>query len=113
MLTRALDRASHLKYLTLLRAQAPSFTAGSSESPDARIPTSANKIPNSPAIRHLESSTEISGNLSSISGIRKVGILLNKSAQADAVGHGRPVEGILVIHGGEDVKYLTIESGLR
>ena len=69
----------------------------------AKIPARVNKIPNSPAIRHLESSTEISGNLPSLSGVRKVGILLNKSAQADAVGHGRPVEGIPVIHGGEDV----------
>ena len=71
--------------------------------PSAKIPARVNKIPNSPAIRHLESSTEISGNLPSLSGVRKVGILLNKSAQADAVGHGRPVEGIPV-HDGEDVK---------
>lgn len=77
----------------------------------AKIPARVNKIPNSPAIRHLESSTEISGNLPSLSGVRKVGILLNKSAQADAVGHGRPVEGIPVIHDGEDVKnslFITI-----
>ena len=70
----------------------------------AKISARVNKIPNSPAIRHLESSTEISGNLPSMIGIRKVGILLNKSAQADAVGYGRPVEGIPVIHDGEDVK---------
>jgi hypothetical protein len=63
----------------------------------ARIAARVNKIPNSPAIRHLESSTEISGNLPSRSGVREVGILLNKSAQADAVGHDRPVEGIPVL----------------
>ena len=36
-------------------------------------------------------------------GVREVGALLNESAQADAVGHGRPVEGIPAINGGEDV----------
>ena len=40
-------------------------------------------------------------------GVRKVGVLLNESAQADAVGHGRPVVGIPAIHGGEDVKALS------
>ena len=78
----------------------------------AKIPARVNKIPNSPAIRHLESSTEISGNLPSLSGVRKVGILLNKSAQADAVGHGRPVEGIPVIHDGEDVKKIEKHPGI-
>ena len=36
-------------------------------------------------------------------GVREVGALLNELAQADAVGHGRSVEGIPVIHGGDDV----------
>lgn len=74
----------------------------------AKIPARVDKIPNSPAIRHLESSTEISGNLPSLSGVRKVGILLNKSAQADAVGHGRPVEGIPVMNDGEDVNRFRV-----
>lgn len=45
-------------------------------------------------------------------GVREVGALLNESAQADAVGHGRPVEGIPAINGGEDVKIATRESRL-
>ncbi|MFW9594010.1 MAG: glycosyltransferase family 2 protein, partial [Macromonas sp.] len=46
----------------------------------------------------------MSGNSPSRMGVREVGALLNESAQADAVGHGRPVEGISAINGGEDVK---------
>lgn len=34
----------------------------------------------------------------------------NKSAQADAVGHGHPVEAIPVTHGGEDVKFTEQQS---
>ena len=45
----------------------------------------------------------MSGNSPSRMGVREVGALLNESAQADAVGHGRPVEGIPAINGGEDV----------
>ena len=48
----------------------------------------------------------MSGNSPSRMGVREVGALLNESAQADAVGHGRPVERILAIDGGEDVKRL-------
>ena len=48
----------------------------------------------------------MSGNSPSRMGVREVGALLNESAQADAVGHGRPVEGIPAIDGGEDVKRL-------
>lgn len=66
--------------------------------------SSAKKIPNFSAIRQSESSTEISGNSPSLMGVRKVGALLNESAQADAAGHGRPAEGIPAIDGGEDVK---------
>ena len=68
--------------------------------PNARIFPGAAMIPNSSfAIRQSEASTEISGNSPSLMGVRKVGVLLNKSAQADAVGHGRPVEGIPAVHG--------------
>ena len=49
----------------------------------------------------------MSGNLPSRMGVREVGTLLNESAQVDAVGHGRPVEGIPVIHDGEDVKQMV------
>ncbi len=90
--------------MTLLQAQASGFTPRSSESPDASMVFSAKRISIFFAIRQLESGTEISGNSPSLMGVRKVGVLLNKSAQADAVGHGRPVVGIPAIHGGEDVK---------
>ena len=70
-----------------------------------KLPSVATTVPNSSfAIRQLEPSIEISGNSPSRMGVREVGALLNESAQADAVGHGRPVEGIPAINGGEDVK---------
>ena len=70
-----------------------------------KLPCVATTVPNSSfAIRQLEPSTEMSGNSPSRMGVREVGALLNESAQADAVGHGRPVEGIPAINGGEDVK---------
>ncbi len=72
------------------------------------IGASAKKIPNSFAIRQSESSTEISGNSPSLKGVRKVGALLNESAQADAAGHGRPAEGIPAIDGGEDVNRISV-----
>lgn len=58
----------------------------------------------------------MSGNSPSRMGVREVGALLNESAQADAVGHGRPVEGIPVINGGEDVNLpvqLSLMDDLR
>ncbi len=70
-----------------------------------RLPPVATTVPSSSfAIRQLEPSTEVSGNSPPRMGIREVGAFLNKLAQADAVGHGRPVEGIPTIDGGEDVK---------
>lgn len=87
----------------ILLTQASSYTAGSSETPDAKISSSLDETPNSPAIRQSASSTEISGNSPPLLEVREVGVLLNKSAQADAVGHGRPAEGIPAINGREDV----------
>ncbi len=52
----------------------------------------------------------MSGDSPSRMGVREVGALLNESAQADAVGHGRPVEEISVIHDGEDVKAPTAST---
>ncbi|MDD2729184.1 hypothetical protein [Malikia sp.] len=90
--------------MTSSRAQAPSFTAGSSESLSAKISAVATTVPNSFfAIRQSEPSTEISGNSPSHMGVREVGVLLNESAQADAAGHGRLAGGITAIDGGEDV----------
>ena len=78
-----------------------------------KLPSVATTVPNSSfAIRQLEPSTEISGNSPSRMGVREVGALLNESAQADAVGYGRPVEGIPAINGGEDVKDWAMELGV-
>ena len=78
-----------------------------------KLPSVATTVPNSSfAIRQLEPSTKISGNSPSRMGVREVGALLNESAQADAVGHGRPVEGIPAINGGEDVNSVIRDMGL-
>ena len=77
-----------------------------------RLPSVATTVPNSSfAIRQLEPSTEMSGDSPSRLGVREVGALLNESAQADAVGHGRPVEGIPAINGGEDVNTTAPAAG--
>ena len=90
--------------MTSSRAQAPSFTAGSSETPSAKIFAAVMTVPNSSfAIRQSEPSTEIPGNSPSRMGVREVGALLNESAQADAAGYRHLAGGITAIDNGEDV----------
>lgn len=70
-----------------------------------KLPPVATTVPSSSfASRQLGPSTEVSGNSPPRMGTREVGAFLNKLAQADAVGHGRAVEEIPTIDGGEDVK---------
>jgi hypothetical protein len=96
--------------LTQIERQASGFSPRSERTGQdglfgGKLPSVATTVPNSSfAIRQLEPSTKISGNSPSRMGVREVGALLNESAQADAVGHGRPVEGIPAINGVEDVK---------
>lgn len=97
------SRAELFSTLTQLRAQAPELSPRSGESPEARVLPGANKTSNALAIRDSESGTKISGHSPSISAVQEGGVLLNASAQADGVGHGRPVGGIPVIDGSEDV----------
>ena len=106
----AFGGATRTRKMTRTKRQAPGFSPGSERTGRpgllcGKLPSVATTVPNSSfAIRQLEPSTEISGNSPSRMGVREVGALLNESAQADAVGHGRPVEGIPVLQRGEDVK---------